>query len=347
MSKGRNNLSVVGGEKRMIENKKSSILLILKILEEYSDEDHFLTQQDIIDKVHDIYGIDLERKSVAFSISLLQELDYDINKSPRGGYALLSRMLDTSEIRFITDALFSSKSIGGKQAVKLSKRLNGCLSRYQRKDYNYIYKSTEINRYENKELFYILETIETAKNIGKRVSFQYISFDSSGRPYVKRGGYRYIVSPYFTVNSNGRYYLICNYRDKYRPIQSFRIDYIVNVQIENEWDIKPLETLEGMKDFNITKYLNENIYMLSGDSIMASIDIENESVIPAIIDWFGDNARIYRYSEKGNIHATIVCNEHALFYWCMQYSENIKVTSPQSLINRIKTEAERMIKKYA
>lgn len=33
----------------MIENKKASILLILKVLQEYSDEDHFLTQQDIID----------------------------------------------------------------------------------------------------------------------------------------------------------------------------------------------------------------------------------------------------------------------------------------------------------
>ena len=147
----------------MIENKKASIILILKVLQEYSDEDHFLTQQDIIDKVDELYGIELERKSVAFSISLLQELDYDINKSPRGGYALLSRDFDNSEIRYITDALFSSKSLSAKQAAELSKKLNSCLSRYQRKDYNYIYKSSEINRSENKELFYTLELIEEAK----------------------------------------------------------------------------------------------------------------------------------------------------------------------------------------
>ena len=98
----------------MIENKKASILLILKVLEEYSDEDHFLTQQDIIDKINQLYGIELERKSIAFSIRLLQELDYDINKSPKGGYALFSRTLDSSEIRFITDSLFSNKSISKK-----------------------------------------------------------------------------------------------------------------------------------------------------------------------------------------------------------------------------------------
>ena len=62
----------------MIENKKSSIILILKVLEEYTDEDHLLTQQQIIDKISQLYNIDLERKSVSNSISLLIELGYDI-----------------------------------------------------------------------------------------------------------------------------------------------------------------------------------------------------------------------------------------------------------------------------
>ena len=210
----------------MIENKKASILLILKVLEEYSDEEHFLTQQDIIDKVSQLYGIELERKSVAFSITLLQDLDYDINKSPRGGYALLSRSFDNSEIRFITDALFSSKSISGKQATELANKLNSCLSKYQRKDYSFVYKSSDLARTSNKEVFYTLELIEEAKRRGKRISFQYLTYDENGQPLTKRDGFRYIVSPYYSVNSNSRYYLICNYREKYRAVQSFRIDHI-------------------------------------------------------------------------------------------------------------------------
>ena len=34
-----------------IDGKKGSLILILKTLEEYSDSNHFLTQQDIIDKM--------------------------------------------------------------------------------------------------------------------------------------------------------------------------------------------------------------------------------------------------------------------------------------------------------
>ena len=70
----------------MIINKKSSLILILKVLEEYTDEDHLLTQQQIIDKISQLYNIDLERKSVSNSISLLIELGYDIISSPRKGY---------------------------------------------------------------------------------------------------------------------------------------------------------------------------------------------------------------------------------------------------------------------
>jgi predicted DNA-binding transcriptional regulator YafY len=328
----------------MIENKKASILLILKVLEEYSDEDHFLTQQDIIDKVDELYGIELERKSVAFSISLLQELDYDINKSPRGGYALLSRSFDNSEIRYIVDSLFSSKSISGKQAAELSKKLNSCLSKYQRKDYNFIYKSNEINRTENKELFYTLELIEEAKRRGKRISFQYLTFDENGKPYTKMDGFRYIVSPYYSANSGGRYFLICNYREKYRAITWFRIDYMVNPKIEEEWPIKPIESLKGVKNFDIADYLNDNIYLLDGEVIKATLEIENPNYVQFVIDWFGRNARTYKKENK--LYADIKCNESALFYWYMQYSECVTIVSPQSLIDRVKKEAERIVKKY-
>lgn len=329
---------------RMVENKKASIILILKVLEEYSDENHYLTQQEIIDKVYENYGIELERKSIAYSIYLLQELDYDINKSPRGGYALLSRTFDNNEIRFITDALFSMKSLSKKQATTLTKKLNSCLSKYQRKEYNYIYKSGDFKTYENKDLFYTLELIEEAKKVGKRLSFQYLTFDENGQPIIKKDGFRYIVSPYYSVNSNGRYYLICNYREKYRPIQLFRIDYIINPAIENEWPLKPLQSLEGMENFNINKYLKDTAYLLDGEVILVCFKIENDNAIQFVVDWFGNNARIYK--RNGNQYATVVGNENALFYWYMQYSESFTVLSPRFFVDRVRNEAERIVSKH-
>ena len=329
----------------MIENKKASIILVLNVLKEYSDDDHFLTHQNIIDKIQELYNIELERKSIASSISLLQELDYDIVKSPKGGFALVNRTFIKSEAQFIVDSLFSSKSINGKMAYELANRVNSCLSKYQRKDYNYNYKAYDVNRSKTSEILLNLEIIEEAKKLGKRISFQYLYYNEDGKLDVKFNGFRYIVSPYYQVNSNGKYYLICNYREKYNPIQIFKFDYMVNVKVEDTWPIKPInDVLKGEK-FDLAKYLNDNIYLLDGEVINAVIEIENHNTIPSIIDNFGDNAKIYKKDDK--LYASIRSNENALFYWYMQYSENLKIVSPISLIEKVKNEALHIIKKYS
>jgi len=119
---------------------------------------------------------------------------------------------------------------------------------------------------------------------------------------------------------------------------------MINPKIEEEWPIKPLESLEGVKDFDIAKYLNDNIYLLDGEVIKATIEIDNPSYVQFVIDWFGKNARTYK--KDGKLYADIKCNESALFYWYMQYSECVTIISPQSLIDRVKAEAERIVKKY-
>ena len=119
---------------------------------------------------------------------------------------------------------------------------------------------------------------------------------------------------------------------------------MINPKIEEEWPIKPVESLEGVKDFDIAKYLNDNIYLLDGEVIKATIEIDNPSYVQFIIDWFGRNARTYKKDDK--LYADIKCNESALFYWYMQYSECVTIISPQSLIERVKAEAERIVKKY-
>lgn len=330
----------------MIENKKASILLILKVLEEYSDEEHYLTHQQIIDKVYEIYDIQLERKSVAFAIELLQELEYDINKGPHGGFALLSRNLDITEIQFIVDSIFSSKSLTGKQAKQIADKISGELSIYQRKDYSYLNKTTELNRSTNKDLFYNIDVIHEAMKRGKRVGFQYLTYDRSGNPMARKDGFQYIVSPYYLVNNFGRYYLICNYREKYHAIQTFRIDYMMNIEIKEDWPIKRIESLEGMKDkrFSLSEYLNDHIYLFGGDIITAELEIEEEWAIQYVKDWFGDKAKLRIKDEK--IVATVKCNETALIYWILQYGEFMKVLSPSSLIDKVLETAHRTIDKY-
>ena len=250
-------------------DKKLTIYYILKILKEYSDKNHLLKQKDIIDKLHNIYMIDIERKTIASTIDLLIELDYDINKTPNGVY-LGERDFDDTEIKFLIDAIYSSKIIPGDKARKLAEKINSSLSKYDRKDYSYIDKSTEITRTNNNEFFYNIDIITEAIKSKKRITFNYLSYDNKGNLIERRDGYKYKVSPYFLVNNFGKYYLLGSI-NHYEIHAHFRLDYISNIEIIDE-AIVPIDDIKSLgKDFNITKHINDHVYMFNGDVITAKI----------------------------------------------------------------------------
>lgn len=327
----------------MIDNKKSSIILVLKVLSEYSDEEHFLTHQDIIDKIYSIYGLEFERKSIAYSIDLLIELGYDIIKT-RNGVSLYSRLFDLSEAKFLNDAIYSSQAITSKQASTLIKKINSTFSVYNRKDYDYLYKTDEITRTNNNSIFYNINIIEEGIKTKKRISFQYLTYDDNGKPICRNGGFRYIVSPYYLVNNSGRYYLICNYREKYAAISVYRVDYMININIEENWVYKDIKQVTNDDNFNIHKFLKDRIYLFNGKAVDALILINTPDSILFIKDWFGNNGTIFKKDDK--LYFSVKCDENSLFYWLIQYGDNFTLIEPTDLLERLKDFYNKQAQRY-
>lgn len=320
----------------MIENKKASVLLVLKVLEKYSDEDHFLTYQNILDKIYQEYNIQLERKSIANCIFLLEELNYDIVKKRKQGVALFSRNFDDTEASYLIDAIFSSRSIDAKEAKVLIEKVLNEFSIYKRKDYSYLYKTYEINRTKNKDIMYNISIILEAIKSKKRIQFQVLDYDKEGKEIKRLNGFIYKVSPYYLINNYGRYYLLCNYRADYKTLNTFRIDYLKNVEImDDDKYYTPLFKLDDdkYKKFSISKYINEHIYFYSGEIIEAKVLLKNEKSVLYIKDWFNESAKIK--NEDGKIYAYIKGNETAIYFWSLQYLESVIVISPQSLKTKI------------
>ena len=323
--------------------KKASIIYVLKILEEYSDENHLLTHQQIIDLIYQKYDLLLERKSIANSISLLEDLGYDILKGERGGVCLMSRLFDPSETHFLVDAIYSSKVITASQAKNLSKTIFSTLSKYERKQYQYIHKSQEINRNINSEFFYSIDLINEAISKNKMISFQYITHNSKGEEVLRYNGYKYKVSPYFLINNFGKYYLLCHYY-KYDGRGIFRIDLMRNIEIL-ETAREDIDKVEAYgPNFNISKYINDHIYIFGGKTINSTFRLKNEWTVSSVIDWFGNNATIY--NKDGNLYADIKCDDQAVYHWAIQYCNDVEVISPYNLRNRVITTLETVVKSY-
>lgn len=302
-------------------NKKMTNICVLEILKEYSDEQHPLTQAEIIKKLNNDYGLELERKSVASTIDSLTDFGYDIIKTKSGCY-LGEREFEPSEISFLIDAVFSSKSIDSAHSKKLAEKLTKFLSVNSRKRYNYICKADQMIRTNQKQLFYTIDVLNEAIERGLQVEFNYNRFYINGNPKQNK---RYVINPYFMINNQGRYYLVCNL-DKFNEIANYKADLISNIKILST-PAKPITKLNNCAGgVDMVTYANENIYMFHNKTVNATLKIKDEYAAEYVYEWFGANAHFY--TSMGENFASVSANEQALIYWCLQYGETVELTSP-------------------
>ena len=124
-------------EKESLEAKIMAILRIREILERYSDDDHHLTQQQIIHYLKQDYGLILERKAVARDLSRLKEAGVEIRSDRKGSY-LAARQFDDTELRILIDGVLSSRYISKRDSDGLIERLCELSSVYFSANYKHV-----------------------------------------------------------------------------------------------------------------------------------------------------------------------------------------------------------------
>lgn len=309
-------------------NKKLLILYVLQILKEYSDENHPLMQEEISRFIYSTYGMESERKAIGANIQNLIDYGYDIRQVKGKGVYLGERELEPSEIALLVDSVFSNRSINAANSKQLAEKLYSCLSKYNRKRFNYVYKVDEIAKSDNKQIFLTIEILQEAIGIGKKVSFDYIKRTATGNKTNKR----YTVSPYLLFNSQGAYYLICcMYPEK--GITNFRLDRLENVSISDQPTVAQTEINGCANGLDIAKIANENIYAFGGKTVTATIKLYEEKAISYLYEWFGDNAKIS--VKNGETIATVKVNGRAIVFWAVQYGYVAEVLEPKDVRERI------------
>ncbi|RKM56820.1 WYL domain-containing protein [Butyrivibrio sp. CB08] len=322
-------------------NKKMLNMLILEILRHYTDENHALTQQDIIKLLDKNYGMACDRRSVKANVLSLKELGYDIDMED--GYRLLTREFDDAELRILIDSVLFSKSISTKQAKDLINKIQGLASNYFNAKVSHVSNLPELNRTINKQAMYGLDTLNDAIASKHQVSFMYNDVGTDFKLHP-RWNMHYIVNPYQIVACNGRFYLIGNY-DKYDNVSHFRIDKMTDVK-ELDTKIKPMKKVEGLEHgLNLPKHMAEHVYMFSGPAVAVKIETI-AGMFTDIVDWFGTDVKVLEEDED-KLVVRVNCNEEAMRYWAMQYGTCVEVLEPESLRNQIIADIKDMQKRYS
>ena len=343
--------------------KKLLIINILDILEKYTDEDHRLSQKDIVEILKTEYMMNADRKSVKRNLMDLIDFGYEIEYSesvrmvpnPKTGeleesYILsdfyLVRDFTDGELRLLIDSLLFSKHIPYSQCKELIEKLEGLSNQYFKARVKHI-RTMPDNAPQNKQLFLNIETIDEAITSGKQVSFNYNEYGTDKKMHPrkdKNGNVReYIINPYQIAATNGRYYLICN-NDIFDDVANYRLDRITNIQLLNT-PAKPMKQVKGLENgFDLPKHMAEHIYMFQDGSVHAKFRAK-KYLISDIIDWFGTEIRFSDETEN-EVTVSVNVNEEAMRRWAMQYALHIKVIEPVELVDKVKEDLTVAAKNY-
>jgi predicted DNA-binding transcriptional regulator YafY len=310
----------------MLSNK-TNIIRILHILQEYSDEAHILPMRDIIAKMKAIYGVSIDRRTVYGMIEALNLLDYDVSTYEENGvgYYLRTRIFEPSEMRLLTDRIYSMGFISQRQTNTLLEKLQSTQSVHVRRKYKHL-KAAQTRKSTNAELFWIIEQLDEAIEKHRKVAFDYYDYAVNKKRVLRRAE-KYLVNPYRMVCANEKYYLVCNY-DKYENISHYRIDMMKNLEI-TELPRKPLP-----KNFDLNDYSNALVYMFDGTCEDVEI-VCDKRMAGEVIDRFGSDVRMTPIDEdrfKLQIHAPPL----GLKFWALQYLPYCEIVAPAWLREEIK-----------
>ena len=359
-----------------IQPKKLLIMNILDILQKYSDENHRLSQKDIIDILTKEYEMKADRKSIRRNIMNLMDFGYEIEYSesvrkvpvkdkngkdmydPDTGKKVMEdsyiwsdfylvRDFTDSELRLLIDGLLFSRHIPYSQCKKLVEKIEGLSSENFRSRVKYI-STLPIDKSDNQSLFLNIDLIDEAIRKKKKITFKYLEYDTDKKMHIKKredGSERiYLISPYQMAAREGKYYLICNY-DKYDDISNYRLDRITDIQITDE-PVKPFKELKwaNKTGLNLSDYMKKHPYMYSSEDAQVSFRV----ILPMIsdvIDMFGTSIRFSDKDETG-VTVTTTTNERAMEQFALNYAPDVIVLKPEGLRMKIVEHLKKAVRTY-
>ena len=344
--------------------KRLSLFNTLEILKKYTDEDHRLTQAELLNLLKQDYDLEVDRRTVKSNLMDLIELGYEIEsqettrmiRNEKTGVVeestimsnfYLVRDFSKPELRLLIDSLLFSKHLPYSQCKELVEKLETLSNKYFKARMNYIVTMPE-DKTNNRQVFYNIDVLDEAISKSRKVSFKYLEYgiDKEQHPKLGKNGEErvYVVSPYQMVAKEGKYYLICNY-DKYDDVSNYRVDRITEIEIIDE-KAKPFEKLKWSNGqrLNLAEYMKKHVYMYSsGDSNVSFRIIK--PMISDIIDMFGKDVRFYDEKED-TVCVKVKVNEAAMVQFAQSYAPDVEILEPVSLREEVKEKLKKGYKAY-
>lgn len=308
-------------------NQKLKLLHILRVLNEKTDENHYLTAAQLIDELEK-EGICAERKSIYSDINELIDYGYDIihvKSRTNGGYYKGSRDFELAELKLLVDAVQASKFITKKKSAELIKKIEKLTSKYEAKNLQRQVYVTNRVKTDNESIYYNIDDIHNAIQNNKKLKFQYMDWTVTKELKPRKNGQWYEVSPYALIWAEEKYYLV-GYSSLDKEIRHYRVDKIGKIEITEE----KREGMENTGNFDVAAYSNKVFGMYGGEAESVTIGFP-EKLIGVFLDRFGKEIDL-RKREEGYLSVRVSVIPSGQFYgWLCGLGNEVKIMAPKNV----------------
>jgi len=324
------------------QNQKLKLLYIVNILREFTDEEHPISTQKLIEKLEE-YDVLAERKSIYDDMEQLKNFGYDIltvKSKVNGGYFMGEREFELAELKLLVDAVQASKFITLKKSNAMIKKLENMVSKYDAgKLQRQVYVSNRIKTI-NESIFYNVDVIHNSLQSNTKISFQYFEWTIDKKMELKKEGELYKVSPFALTFNDENYYLVA-YDSTGDKIKHYRVDKIKNIKLLNE----AREGVQNFKSFDIATYSGRTFGMYGGKEEIVTLFCDN-NMAGVMIDRFGKDIDIRKRDEnKFSIRVNVAVSRQ-FFGWLAGVGSGVVLTEPSDVKDQYKKYLEEIIKQY-
>ncbi len=305
---------------------KPRVLYLMQYLEQHSDEQHPVSTAEIRRELA-AKGCPVTIQTLRMDIESLIEAGYEIDVNEKEGfsttYSWINRDLSTPELQILVDAVSASQFIPAEKSRDLIGKLVALAGPSSRAGLTPRILVSERIKAPNKQILINVQAIRRAIDENRKITFKYLRYNMNKQQEMKHAGTPeedYSVSPYATVYSDNRYYLV-GYSDKRKEMNTFRVDRMTKVKQSKKKRVPEPE------DFNVQDYTDRVFWMYDGREEQVTLRCR-QNLMDQVIDKFGEGVDV-RNVRNDTFDITVPVDISGTFYaWVTQFVGEMAILAP-------------------
>lgn len=312
-----------------MENRtKLRILYLYQHLLHHTDTEHTLSTAELMKILKEKYSMKVSRNTISNDLAMLHDCGLHIEhyKSTQNKYYYDGCIYELPELKILADAISSSKFITKRKSDELiAKLLMLTNSQNAAKIRRHIYISGRAKS-DNEKGYYIVDTINTAIDTKRKISFRYTDWNVAKQRYISNDGKPYTVSPYVLI-WDGDYYYLRGFCDERQEMRNFRLDRIAEHPcIINQIAVTPPD---GCNSADYSRY----VFRMYDTDKPSVVQLQcHVSSMKYLIDKFGADFKVEPIDDEHFNAIVSACTSTTFYRWVFGFNGKIRIIGPRPVV---------------